>query len=156
MNSTDIKDNILNPNKFNVSSGNSSYELWNKGNTITTANNNAVNKTIYSMSPSNYVEPRSAAYTGLTSSNISSTYNYGIYYFANPNTTGNTIYFYTNGYRQGANSFIENWHYYGHYWTSGPANSSQAISFCLVPTGTIAVSTTDYRNHGFDMRCVLE
>ena len=151
-----IKDNILNPDKFNISTGNSSLELWNKGNNLTTVNNNTVHKTIYSMSPSNYVEPRSAAYTGFTNSNISSTYDYGVYYFTNPNATGNTIYFYTSGYRQGANSYMENWHYYGHYWTAGPADSAHGISFCLYPTSTYTVANTDIRYHGFDMRCVLE
>ena len=108
------------------------------------------------MSPSNYVEPKSSAYTGCTSSNISSTYNYGIYYFTNPNKTGNTIYFYTNGYRDGGSSNIYSWNYFGHFWTAGPYSTGYGISFCFVPTGTYASINNDIRYHGFDMRSVLE
>ena len=154
MNSTAVKDNILNPNKFNTNSSRSSLELWNKGNSITTVNNNTVNKTIYSTAPSNYVEPNSAAYTGFTNSNISSTYNYGIYYFANPNATGNTIYFYTSGYRDGTT--LSHWHDYGHWWTAGPVNSNQAITFFIHSSNTDSVQNVDVTSYGFDIFCVLE
>ncbi len=156
MSSAAIKDNILHPNQFNTSTGNDSFELWNKGNTVVAANNNTVLKTIYSPSPSGYVEPKSAAFTGFESANISSSYNYGINYFCNPDKTGNTIFCYTNGHRDGGSSVISYWHYFCHHWTAGPTSSSNGFSFCCTTSGTLSTTNNDIRYHGFDMRLVLE
>ena len=99
---------------FNVSSGNESLELWNKGNTATALNNNSINKTIYSPSLQNYSEPKSAAYTGFTISNVSGSYNKGWNFYCQINNIGPTIFMAALGYRL-YNSGGDNECWY--YWT---------------------------------------
>ncbi len=125
---------ILNPNKFNTSTGNSSLELWNKGNTATTVNNNYVYKTIFSPSPTNYVEPKTSAFTGFTTTginstnisefNISSTSVWGTYFYSEPNFHGTTLYFSMLGIRIDSSN-LDRWQNEGNFWNSGPASASQ-------------------------------
>ena len=101
MASSAIKDGIMRPNMFN-NSYNSSYELWNKGNTVTTVNNNTIHKTIYSPSPTGYLEPKTAAFTGFSisggngawpSGNIMGGYKQGYTFYCQPNAIGGTVFF---------------------------------------------------------------
>ncbi len=164
MNSTDIKDNILNPNKFNVSTGNSSLELWNRGNTITSANSNKVYKTIYSPSPTEYLEPKSVAFTGfsITGSNtttysqynVSGSFNKGWNFYCQPNFTGTTIYFAALGFRATTDE-ITQVNSGADYWSSDPSTSSSnarffyAYAFCVYPYGD------DLRVYGFPLKPVM-
>jgi hypothetical protein len=128
---------------------NSSLEYWNKGNTATSANNNAVSKTIYSPSPSYFVEPNTAAFTGFTSSggnsssglNVNGSYNNGFNFFCYPNNQGSTIFIPGLGFRDvysgRVNVSTSGSIFYtstnGRYWTSGPSSASkQALSLDFV------------------------
>ena len=74
--------------------------MWNKGNTLTTLNNNVVYKTIYDPCPSNYSIPRSAAFSYCNSGggdqtgnfNVSGSFNKGWYFFTDGWYTGGTYY----------------------------------------------------------------
>jgi hypothetical protein len=87
-----------------------SYQFWNKN--FTTAvgtNNSATLKTIYSPSPSGFVEPQTAAFTSFTSTgssatngnqfNVSGSFNKGWNFYTNGWKTGNTIFFNALGFR---------------------------------------------------------
>jgi len=87
-----------------------SYQFWNKNfTTAVGANNEVTLKTIYSPSPSGYVEPKTAAFTGFTSTggnthnssqyNISGNYNRGWNFYTNGWKTGNTFFFAAIGFR---------------------------------------------------------
>ena len=158
---------ILHPNIFyfiqeaNWCSDNS-LEFWNKGNTATSVNNNQINKTIYSPSPSNFVEPKSAAYTGFTPSNISGSYNNGYYLFTNPDGTGQTIYFPALGYRDvatwrvGSNcGIISNIFTEGYYWSAGPYSTTHSRGFVIMSNNRVeqALLATSY---GLPLRPVLQ
>lgn len=87
-------------------SSSNSLEFWNFGNTATNNNNNYVYKTIYSPSPSGYVEPRTAAFTGFTLSgtnsstgNVNSAFNKGWKFYCQPNYQGATIFLQALGFR---------------------------------------------------------
>ena len=89
----------------------SNVELWNKGNTVYTANNNTVYKTIYDPSPSDYNIPKTAAFTGFTTTgynsdtyaqfNVAGSYNKGWNFYSQPNFMGATIFFKALGCRDG-------------------------------------------------------
>lgn len=149
-----IKDIILHPNMFNVSSGNESLELWNKGNTATTLNNNSVNKTIYSPSPQNYSEPKSAAYTGFTISNVSGSYNKGWNFYCQINNIGPTIFMAALGYRLYNSGGITNVGITGHYWSTGTSSGSYGhyVDF----NSTRVIQYDSFRSHGLFLRPAYE
>ncbi len=144
---------IQHPNIFyyvlNASwSSSNSLEYWNRGNTATAANNYYVNKTIYSPSPTGYVEPKSAAFTGFTIGgsntqnssqyNVNGKYNKGWNFYCLPNYQGSNLLFLALGLRNIAtwDSNVYSTPGYvncspGLYWTSGPA-----------PTSTLALDLT--------------
>ena len=78
-----------------------SNQLWNK-NFSSTASLNSIIKTIYSPSPSGFLEPKTAAFTGFTLTggnadnvnqfNISGSWNKGWNFYANGWKTGSTIF----------------------------------------------------------------
>lgn len=147
------KDIILHPNTYNMGTGNSSLELWNKGNTVTTMNNSVVHKTIYSVAPCDYKEPRVAAFTGFTLANTYGVYNKGWYFYCNPDKTGGTIFFpNTYGYRGEENPLINTQLGWGHYWTAGPASTTSASCIAVNTNGDIRINVADVRYHAFDMR----
>lgn len=87
-----------------------SYQFWSKNFTAAVGvNNDEIVKTIYSPSPSGYVEPKTAAFTGFTSTggntgnssqfNVSGVYNKGYNFYTNGWKTGGTIFFPSLGYR---------------------------------------------------------
>lgn len=167
MSSADIKDNILHPYKYNLSSGNTSLELWNKGNTATSANNNTTFKTIYSPSPANYAEPKSASFTGFTISggntssggfNVSGSFNRGWNFYCQPNYTGNTIFFYTLGNRYYGSGGLASVNDLGLYRTIGPASSTTTmyLSFNYSTVWPINNAYEGHRAYGMSLRLVLE
>ena len=149
MSSSNIKDLILYPNVFNLAYL-SSLELWNKGNALTTANSNAIHKTIYSPSSSSYKEVVPVAFTGFTTNGA---FNNGWNFYCNPNSTGSTIYFATLGIRIG--NVVSYNGGSGHYWTAGPSgsNSSYTIGF---NTTTLYLCTTRDSCWGMTMQSSLE
>ena len=136
-----ISTGILNPTTMYGSEGgwcSTNLELWNKGNAVYTCNNNTVNKTIYDPSPSDYYVPKTAAYTGFTTTgynsdnysefNVAGSYNKGWNFYSQPNFNGSNIFFKALGCRDGyatrnsvgTVSFTSN----GHYLLSSLQNST--------------------------------
>ena len=123
-----------------------SYQFWNKNFTSDPGITNAATaKTIYSPSPSGYVEPKTAAFTGFTSNgantqdvalyNVSGPHNKGLSFYTNGWKTGTTLFFPALGHRdQGS---VINVGLGSAYWASG----ASSVSFG--------------RGFGFDMACVL-
>nr|MBP7472507.1 hypothetical protein [Prevotella sp.] len=117
-------------------SSTNSFEFWNRGNTVATLNNNIVNKTIYSPSPSGYVEPRAASFTGYTYSNTTGSYDKGWTFYSNPNRTGATHKMPSIGFRDVENGrvntvnggYVNFYGDYSGYWTAGPSASGYSFS----------------------------
>ena len=136
MSSNNFRDVVLYPNKINASNWNTSLELWNKGNNVTTVNNNTVYKTIYSPSPTGFVEPKTAAYTGFTTTgawtnnralfNVSGTFVKGWNFFCLPNLSGSTIFFPALGCFSSNNSLLDKFSTLGFYWTAGRTTTINA------------------------------
>lgn len=68
LSTSDIKENIKNPHKFNVNNimDNKYHNLWNADNEKLDANDDAVIKTVYDPSPVGYTVPAPNAFTGIT------------------------------------------------------------------------------------------
>ena len=143
-----------------------SYQFWNKNFTGASGVNNDVTlKTIYSPSPSSYVEPKTAAFTAFTSTggntgnggqfNVSGSWNKGWHFYTNGWYTGNTIFFNALGIRDvfsgrsgtGAIAFInEN----GDYWAIGSSTTANAHSI-VFGTGMVYPQSMDGRSYGFSL-----
>lgn len=148
-----IGTSIQNPNIF-YGCGNSSlydwcansyYNLWSADNTVTTANDNVVVKTVYDPSPVGYHLPASNAFTGFTStgqsvsgtSNFRSMFNspyisdadyitdFGWEFYCNKmngegncDTTGGTIFFLASGNRHFTMGIPQYVGKFGYYWAA--------------------------------------
>ena len=123
-----------------------SHQFWNKNFTSTVGvNNDEVVKTIYSPSPSDFVEPKTAAFTGFTywgtatsnSSyyNISGDYNMGYNFYTNGWKMGETIFLHALGHRDtyhGRNTGDGSLTFFGegYIWTAG-SNSVERSHYFL-------------------------
>jgi len=154
---------IMHPNIMYVSnswSSNNSLEFWNKGNSVSTYNNNQVYKTIYSPSPTGFVEPKSAIFTGFTYSgansgsvsgfNVSGSFNKGWNFYSQPNSSGTTILFYAFGWRSWNSGQVGLVNNRGNYWSSGPARD------LYFDSGNVWPQYGDLRSYGFTSWSVLE
>ena len=121
-------------------------ELWNKGNTLYTMNNNTVYKTIYDPLPFNYKLPRPAAFSGFSNR---SSYNNGNYFYTG--IGGNTIFFPSIGDRTWRSGDIQEYNEVGDYPTAGPANEGNSI-FLFSPNGTPNYYQVDKKAFGFTIR----
>ena len=145
------------------------YDYWNKNFTSAVgANSDATLKTIYSPSPSGYVEPKTAAFTGFSSTggnstnssefNVSGSFTKGYYFYTNGWKTGSTIFFDGLGYRNtynGATGAVVSVGGEGAFWASGA--SSASFGRCLYfNSGYVGLPTGHYRSSGFSVRPVSE
>ena len=134
------------------------YNLWSADNTVTTANDNAVVKTIYDPSPVGYHLPSSNAFTGFTynGSNVSGssyfgsrfnspytsttdfTDNFGWEFYCNKmtgegsyDTAGGTIFFPASGYRGYSTGTVLYVGSLGYFWSAVPSSASngRGLSF---------------------------
>ena len=147
-----------------------SYQFWNKN--FTTAvgvNNDETLKTIYSPSPSGFVEPKTAAFTGFTSTggntsngsqlNTSGSWNAGWYLYTTGWQTGGTIFFDSQGFRDTYNGRsgtgnIINYGQEGLFWTVGALNSAYGYAFSA-GSGGICPRDEKLRSYGLECRPVL-
>ena len=165
---------IQNPFTFYYVSNNDwssthNYDYWNKNfTTAVDANNYTTLKTIYSPSPSGYVEPKTAAFTGFTSTggnstnssqfNVSGIWNRGWNFYTNGWKTGNTIFFDGLGYRDtynGATGAVVSVGGGGVFWASGASSASHG-RFLIFNSGGVYPQRTDFRSFGFSVRSVKE
>ena len=165
MNTAYIKDTILHPNLFNVSMADGSLELWNKNNSTTALNNYTVYKTIYSPSPCKYVESKSAAYTGFTTTgsasntisqfNVSGTFTKGWNFYSQLNFSGGIVFFPALGLLSYNTGALVNVAISGCYSSSGPFNSNSGRHGYFTSI-YIDNYNGNYRSYGWSCRPVLE
>ena len=167
LNTSDIKDYIKNPHKFNTKSGMDGvyYNLWSTDNERTAANDDKVIKSVYDPSPVGYSLPASNAFSGFTTTggytnnssefNVQGVFDKGWYFYTKPNKQGETVFFPVCGYRHyGTGS----WRYVttnGFCWVAGPDYGS--IGRYLLFT-SVYVRPLDYslRSYGYPVRPALE
>ena len=146
-----------------------SYQFWNKN--FTTAvgvNNEETLKTIYSPSLSGFVEPKTAAFTGFTSTggessnssqfNVSGSFTKGYSFYTNGWKIGETIYFDALGYRNTYNNStgnVANVTIQGHFWTSGSSSKIDAL-YLRFYSITVHPQRTSFRSFGLSCRSVKE
>lgn len=181
-----IGTSIQNPNIF-YGCGNSSpydwcansyYNLWSADNTVTTANDNVVVKTVYDPSPVGYHLPASNAFTGFTStgqsvsgtSNFRSMFNspyisdadyitdFGWEFYCNKmngegncDTTGGTIFFLASGNRHFTMSIPQYVSKFGYYWAA-VARSIENGCYLTFDSSSVSPVSSTYRGFGNAIR----
>ena len=149
---------------------------------MTTANDNAVVKTIYDPSPVGYHLPSSNAFTGFTyngsnvfgssyfGSRFNSPYtsttdftdNFGWKFYCNKmtgegsyDTAGGTIFFPASGYRSGSTGTASNVGSYGCYWSAVPHSTHYGRGLYFYSSGVYPLYSNS-RSLGFAVRPVQE
>lgn len=158
------------------------YNLWSADNTVTTANDNAVVKTIYDPSPVGYHLPSSNAFTGFTynGSNVSGfsyfgsrfnspytsttdfTDNFGWEFYCNKmtgegsyDTAGGTIFFPASGFRNSSSGTVYNVGGSGCFWSAVP-NSANFGRYLNFSSSYVSPLNSNGRSYGFAVRPVQE
>ena len=129
LNTSDIKDYIKNPHKFNTKSGMDGvyYNLWSTDIDKNDGNDEVVIKTVYDPSPVGYSIPASNAFTGFTTNYYNTGYNW--YFYTKPNGQGDIFFFPLNGFRGYSNIGTLGWVLQGGYWwLAGPRDTKQGNS----------------------------
>ena len=160
---------IQHPNTFYIGdswSSTNSLEYWNKGNTLTTANNSPVKKTIYSPSPNGYLEPCTAAFTGFTTTggnttnssqfNVYGPFNIGWNFYCQPNFTGGTVFFSALGYIVYNTGTINAVSISCNYWTAGPSSNTTYARLLGFHSGLVTPLAELPRAFGFISRPISE
>ena len=149
-----------------------SYQFWNKNfTTAATVNNTATLKTIYSPSPSGFVEPKTAAFTGFTSTgansssvsqfNVSGSYNRGWHFYTDGWKTGITVFFDALGFRDvysgrstgiGAVTEVNS---SGYYWANGTYSITNSRGLLFGPT-VVYAQDGGFVSYGNSCRSVKE
>ena len=145
-----------------------SYQFWNKNFTSDSGiTNAAIAKTIYSPSPSGFVEPKTAAFTGFTSTggnstkssqfNVSGSFTKGYYFYTNGWKTGSTIFFDCLGYRNtyGVTGAVVYVGEEGGFWAYGALSASHGRGF-YCSTDQVHSQLTDFRSIGYSVLSVKE
>ena len=177
---------IQNPNvQFYYASNNwctASYDnLWSANNTVTTANDNIIVKTIYDPSPVGYCLPPSNAWTGCTStgnslegthfgSQYNSPYssaadftaNQGWVFYCNKmyqassyDVSGGVIYYPAAGFRSNGSGLLYGVNDYGYYWAAIPLSPIYGRILDTSIHYVYQLSGT-YRAEGFSIRPIRE
>ena len=129
LNTTDIKEYIQNPHKFNTKSEMDGvyYNLWSTDIDKNDGNDEVVIKTVYDPSPVGYSIPASNAFTGFTTNYYNTGYNW--YFYTKPNGQGDIFFFPLNGFRGYSNIGTLGWVLQGGYWwLAGPRDTKQGNS----------------------------
>ena len=141
LNTTDIKEYIRNPHKFNIKweMDGKYYNLWSTDNERTEANDEVVIKSVYDPSPVGYSLPASNAFTGFTTTgqnegkwnipatpelkaklNVKGEFDKGWYFYTKPNKQGIPFFFPACGYRSYNPGSLGDVPSSGFCWIAGP------------------------------------
>ena len=137
---TNTATTIAYPYQFNSSDGNTSLELWNAENTLTSVNTNAVTKTIYDPSPSGFKLPGVGAFQGWSINNSN---------YANSTGTQGRTFTYggalflpllgdINYYRVYSEFGVD-----ANYWTASPSGPNNGYDLDFTPTSVNTTETSD-------------
>ena len=176
LNTTDIKEYIKNPHKFNIKRvmDGQYYNLWSTDNDKIGNNDDVVIKSVYDPSPVGYSLPASNAFTGFTTTgwnvdnrpnpltpeqrakfNAKGNWDNGWYFYTKPNKQGLIFWFPAVGdrfYGTGINRLI---YLYGHYWLAGTPTTWDG--FCLILNEShLYINFPHLRSHGFSVRSAEE
>ena len=166
---TCIMNYILKPDVMqNQASGDNAYaNLWSVDNTVYTANDNPVVKTVYDPSPVGFKLPPGNVFTGFTttggststSSEINGTWSSSSlkgWNFYTDSSKSKTIFFPASGYRYRSNGMVSNVSSDGFYWSAVPSSPTKGHYLYFSSLQVIPLSTSNYRAVGFGVRSCQE
>ena len=166
---TCIMNYILKPDVMqNQVSGDNAYaNLWSVDNTVYTANDNPVVKTVYDPSPVGFKLPPGNVFTGFTttggststSSEINGTWSSSSlkgWNFYTDSSKSKTIFFPASGYRYRSNGMVSNVSSDGFYWSAVPSSPTKGHYLYFSSLQVIPLSTSNYRAVGFGVRSCQE
>lgn len=164
-----IMNYILKPDVMqNQVSGDNAYaNLWSVDNTVYTANDNPVVKTVYDPSPVGFKLPPGNVFTGFTttggststSSEINGTWSSSSlkgWNFYTDSSKSKTIFFPASGYRYRSNGMVSNVSSDGFYWSAVPSSPTKGHYLYFSSLQVIPLSTSNYRAVGFGVRSCQE
>ena len=167
LNTTDIKEYIRNPHKFNTKPEMDGryYNLWSTDNERTDGNDEVVIKSVYDPSPVGYSLPASNAFTGFTTTggytnnssefNVQGGFNKGWHFYTKPSKQGETVFLPASGYRYYNTGSLNSVTALGICWLAGPKDRSSGRSLRF-RSGTANPLSSAYRSDGFPVRPALE
>ena len=167
LNTSDIKEYIRNPHKFNTKHemDGKYYNLWSTDNDKTVLNDDVVIKSVYDPCPVGYSVPASNAFTGFAITgdntinsaeyNVKGTWDKGWYFYTKKNKQGDTVFFPACGDRYLYPGSLNDVSSYGYYWVAGPYNGNYGRYFRFSSGGVSPLYST-YRGYGYAVRPVQE
>lgn len=154
INTTDIKTTIRFPYCINTSQGNTSLELWNVGNTVTSINYDIVQKSIFDPSPVGYNLPCSGAFQGWDSSGRyyfqNTTGQKGVYFYQYDSALGNPVFFAITGGRTAYSSTFDN-NVFGYCRTAGPSSTDYGY-YMYFSESLFDVTRSNHRYYAYPVR----
>ena len=167
LNTSDIKEYIRNPHKYNTKNGmdDKYYNLWSTDNERTDANDDKVIKTVYDPSPVGYTLPAPNAFTGFTTTgkeasnpteyNVNGGFNKGWNFYTKPNKQGSIVFFPATGRRDNSSGSVVSVATNGSYWVAGPVSPDYGRDLYF---NSDRVSPLYYssRSYGFTVRPAQE
>ena len=177
LNTSDIKEYIRNPHKFNIKleMDGQYLNLWSTDNERTVPNDDVVIKSVYDPSPVGYSLPASNAFTGFTTTgqnagdwpnppftpeqlaqfNVKFPFDKGWYFYTKPNKAGTTMFFPASGYRDYNPGSLYAVSAHGFCWVAGPGRSDFGRSFNF-HSGYVFPLHGTYHSLGFPVRSAEE
>ena len=166
LNTTDIKEYIKNPHKFNINvkMDGQYYNLWSTDNDKTDANDEVVIKSVYDPSPVGYSLPAANAFTGFTTTgghtnnaaeyNVNGGFDKGWHFYTKPNKQGETFFFPACGCRNcdGSLDYVAT---NGYYWVAGPGNTVDGRCLGFL-SSVVSPLYYAFRSNGFAVRPAQE
>ena len=167
LNTSDIKEYIRNPHKFNIKweMDGVYLNLWSTDNDKTVPNDEVVIKSVYDPSPVGYSLPASNAFTGFTTTggntsnpaeyNVNGGFDKGLLFYSKPDKQGGTIFFPASGYRFYYAGSLSHVPTNGFCWVAGPISRSHG-RYLDFSSGTVYPLYYTSRGFGFSVRPALE
>ena len=167
LNTTDIKEYIKNPHKFNINveMDGQYYNLWSTDNDKTDANDDVVIKSVYDPSPVGYSLPASNAFTGFTTTggntgnsselNVKGDFDKGWYFYTKPNKQGNIFWFPASGWRHYTTGSLNYVTTLGYYWLAGPYDRYN-VRYLGFDSGGVHPLNSTHRSCGLPVRSAEE
>ena len=167
LNTTDIKEYIRNPHKFNIKweMDGKYYNLWNIDNEKTDENDDKVVKTIYDPSPVGYTVPPVRTFTGFTQTgnytsnpaeyNVKGNFDKGWHFYLKPNKQGDTVFFPACGYRYYSTGSLRDVTTSSYCWVAGPDNRSSGRDLGFGSDSVVPLDDAG-RSYGFTVRPAQE
>ena len=176
LNTTDIKEYIRNPHKFNINTDMDGvyYNLWSTDNDTFDANDDKVIKSVYDPSPVGYSLPAPNAFTGFTTTgwnvgdwpnpltpeqlaqfNVKFPFDKGWYFYTKPNKQGNIFWFPACGSRSFITGSLNVVTAHGYCWLAGPHDRSRGRVLAF-HSGYVFPLHGSFRSHGFAVRSAEE